>query len=411
MRLLTPRPGSTFAAFVDMSGFLFGATAMFATMYETQAILPTIGRAFTVSPSRAGLTISVAVIAVAVGAWVWGPVSDRIGRRRSLIAASAMLILPTLACALAPNFGTFLAMRALQGLCMPGLLIVGVPYLIENYAPRYGGRVVGYYISALITGGLIGRVGVALLTSLVGWRGALGALTVLPVVATLVLRRTLAPEVAPVRGDRAGGAKLLSLFRNPALVSATVTGCGAFFAFHAIYTYAGYRLEGPPFGLDSTVMGLVFMLWLLGVLGPTAGRLAERHGWRRVAGSAMLIEAVGVLFTLTRSLPLVIVGLGFVILSAFTGQTAAMLGQGTSTETDKGLASALYFSSYYTVGALAGYFPGLAWESFGWDGVAVTAFGSYGVGLLAVVGGALVVRRLARRQAATAGEPGEARYP
>ena len=118
MRLLTPRPGSTFAAFVDMSGFLFGATAMFATMYETQAILPTVCRAFDVSPSRAGLTIAVPVVAVAVAAWVWGFVSDRIGRRRSLIAASAMLILPTLAGALAPNFGTFLAMRARPCLCL-----------------------------------------------------------------------------------------------------------------------------------------------------------------------------------------------------------------------------------------------------------------------------------------------------
>lgn len=411
MALLTPRPGSTPAAFVDMAGFLFGATAMFATMYETQAILPTIGRAFDVSPSQAGLTISLVGIAVAAAAWVWGPVSDRIGRRRSLIAASAMLAVPTLACALAPNFGTFLAMRILQGVCMPGLLIVGVPYVVENYFPRYGGRVMGYYISALIAGGLIGRAGVALLTSLVGWRGALGALTVLPVVATLVLRRTLAPEVAPARGDRAGGAKFLSLFRNPALLSATITGCGVFFAFQAVYTYIGYRLEGPPFGLDATMVGLVFMLWLLGVLGPTAGRLAERLGWRCVAGSAMLIGTAGVLLTLTRSLPLVIVGLGGVIVAAFTGQTAAMLGQGTSTETDKGLASALYFSSYYAAGALAGYFPGLAWESFGWGGVAVTAFGSYGVGLLAAVGGVLVVRRLARRRAAAAGECGEARYP
>ena len=411
MRLLTPRPGSTFAAFVDMSGFLFGATAMFTTMYETQAILPTIGRAFDVSPSQSGLTVSLAVIALAVAAWVWGPVSDRIGRRRSLIAASGMLVLPTLACALAPTFGVFLAMRILQGACMPGLLIVGVPYLIETYAPRYGSRVVGYYISALIAGGLIARAGVALLASAVGWRAALGVLTVLPAVALLVLRRTLPPEVAPARGDRAGGAKVLSLFRNPALISATAAGCGVFFAFQAVYTYVSFRLEGPPFGLDPTLVGIIFMLWLLGVFGPTAGRIAERHGWRRLAGSAMLIGAAGVLLTLTQSLPLVILGLGFVIVSAFTGQTAAMLGQGTSTETDKGLASALYFSTYYVVGALGGYFPGLAWESYGWGGVAATAFGSYGAGLLAVVAGALVVRRLARRRAVSAGEHGEARYP
>ena len=379
-----------------MSGFLFGATAMFAAMYETQAILPTIGREFAVSPSRAGLTISVVVIAVAVAAWVWGPVSDRIGRRRSLILASALLAVPTLACALAPNFATFLAFRMLQGVCMPGLLIVGVPFVIETYAPRYGGRVMGYYIGSLVTGGLIGRVGVALITSVAGWRWALGALTVLPVVATVVLRRTLPPETAPQRSDERGLAKLLALLRNPALVSAAIAGCCSFFPFVAVYTYAGYRLEGPPFRLDPTVAGLVFLLWVVGAFAPTAGKLAERRGWRRVSGAAMLIGATGVALSLTHTLPLVIVGLALVMLSAASGQVSAALGQGTSTETNKGLASALYFSAYFTAGALAGYLPGLAWEGFGWNGVATAAFGTYAAGLLAVLGGALVVRRLAR---------------
>lgn len=404
------RPGSTLAAFRDMAGFLFGATAMFAAMYETQAILPTIGRDFDVSPSQSGLTISLVIIAVAVAAWVWGPVSDRIGRRRSLVLASAMLSVPTLAAALAPDFGTFLACRILQGLCMPGLLIVGVPYVIETYAPRYGGRVMGYYISSLVAGGLIGRVGVASITSALGWRWALGLMAVLPVLSSIVLRRTLPPEEAPARAASAGFAKVAALFRNPKLMSAAIAGCGSFFSFITVYTYAAYKLESAPFRLDATQTGLVFVIWVLGIFAPTAGKLAERHGWRRVSASAMALGTTGVLLTLTSSLPLVIVGLALVMVAAFTGQTAAALGQGTSTATDKGLASALYFSLYFTAGAAAGYFPGLAWEAFGWSGVAVTAFGSYGTGLAAVVVGVLVLRRMAARGAGPGGERSEARY-
>ncbi len=398
MASLTPRPGSTLAAFRDMSGFLFGATAMFAAMYETQAILPTIGRDFAVTPSRAGLTVSLVVIAVAVAAWIWGPVSDRIGRRRSLILASVMLAVPTLAGAFAPDFGTFLACRILQGVFMPGLLIVGVPYVIETYAPRYGGRVLGYYMGALVAGGLIGRVGVAMIASVSSWRWAIGLLTVLPVTAALVLWRNLPPElVRPARGEHSGIGKLVALFRNPTLLSASFTGCGMFFAFIAVYTYVAYRLEAAPFHLGATGVGLVFSVWLLGVLAPTIGKLAERRGWRRVSAVALVVGAIGVGLTLTSSLPVVVVGLGLVILAAFSGQTAALLGQGTSTETDKGLASALYFSLYYAAGSLAGYLPGLAWESYGWDGVAITAFGSYAFGLVSVVAGALVLRRIARR--------------
>ena len=103
-----------------MTGLLVGAAAMFATMYSTQAILPELGSEFDVSPAQTGLTISVVVIAVAAAAWVWGPLSDRYGRKRSLTLASALLVLPTLGTALAPSFGWFLFFRALQGLCMPG---------------------------------------------------------------------------------------------------------------------------------------------------------------------------------------------------------------------------------------------------------------------------------------------------
>ena len=51
----------------SMAPFLFAAAAMFTAMYSTQAILPQIARAFAVSPSQAGLTVSVVIGALAVG--------------------------------------------------------------------------------------------------------------------------------------------------------------------------------------------------------------------------------------------------------------------------------------------------------------------------------------------------------
>ena len=67
-----------------IAAFLLGSAGMFATMYSTQAILPELSREFDVSPSVAGLSVSVVVLSVALGAWIWGPVSDRIGRTRAI---------------------------------------------------------------------------------------------------------------------------------------------------------------------------------------------------------------------------------------------------------------------------------------------------------------------------------------
>ena len=174
-----------------MAPFLVAAGAMFAVMYSTQAILPDLAAEFGVSPSQAGLSISVVIAALAVGAWFWGPLSDRIGRRASLVLASGAIVLPTLLVAFAPSFGALLALRALQGLCMPGLITVAVPYVTEAYTPSLGPRAMGYYISALVAGGLVGRVCVALLTAATSWRVALGALALLPLASTLLMRRGL----------------------------------------------------------------------------------------------------------------------------------------------------------------------------------------------------------------------------
>src|SRR5205823_4492839 len=92
-----------------LAGFLIGAAAMFAAMYSTQAILPELSRGFEIAPSTAGLTISVVVLTVAISALVWGPLSDRIGRKRSIVLASALLVAPTIGAGLAPTFGVLLA--------------------------------------------------------------------------------------------------------------------------------------------------------------------------------------------------------------------------------------------------------------------------------------------------------------
>lgn len=115
----------------------------------------------------------------------------------------------------------------------------------------------------------------------------------------------------------------------------------------------------------------MFLLWFLGVLGPWFGRLADRIGWRRLAVGALVLAAVGLGLTLPARLPTLVVGLAFITIANWGGVTAAQLGVASATDVDRGAASAVYFSIYYLTGAVAGYLPGLAWERYGWDGVAI----------------------------------------
>jgi MFS transporter, YNFM family, putative membrane transport protein len=376
-----------------MGPFLFAAAAMFTAMYSTQAILPALGREFDVSPSQTGLTVSVVIGALAVGAWFWGPLSDRIGRRASLVLSSAVLVVPSIGLAVAPSFEVLLALRVAQGLCMPGLLTVGVPYVTEAFTERIGTRAMGLYVSSLVVGGLVGRVGVALLTAVTSWRAALAAVAALPLAATLVMRRSLPPETAAPSTAGLSLQTLRATLANRALVAATLTGSAMFFSFMGIFSYIDFRLERPPFELSPAVIGLVFLLWAMGAVGPLAGRLAGHHGWRVVALAGLLSAASGITLSLVASLPVVVIGLALVTLGNFTAVTAAQLGVAGATDRDRGLASAMYFSSYYIAGALGAYVPGLAWQSWHWTGVWALVIGAYVVGLTALLGSVASGRR------------------
>src|SRR5438132_9565772 len=302
-------PRAPVAGTKGMFSFLLGAAAMFAVTYSTQAILPQLGRTFHVGPSYTGLTISVVVLALACGAWIWGPLSDRYGRKRSIVLASSLLVAPTIGAALAPSFALLLVCRALQGLCMPGLLTAGVPYITEVFAPRIGGRAMGYYVAALVAGGLIGRVGVALLAAAFGWRWGIGLLALLPFVAAFVMRRTVRDLRLPASpGRRRDGVR--RQLRNRALLQAAAAGSAFFFTFVGTFSYVVFRLERPPFRLGPAAGSFVFGLWLLGVLGPAAGRLADRIGWRRLAFSALALAATGLALTLPSTLPTLVLGVG-----------------------------------------------------------------------------------------------------
>lgn len=367
-------------------GFLFAAMGMFATMYSTQAILPILGADFHVSPSQAGLTISALVIAIAVGAWIWGPVSDRIGQRRSLVLASALVVPPVALSALAPTFPALLALRALQGLCMPGLLVVGVPYVIRTFGPAIGSRVMGWYVAMLVVGGMVGRLGVAFVADLVGWRLALGLLALFPALAALIMRRYLPEETQRLAGRADSPLRALrTLVASPTLVAASMIGPSIFFSFVGVFTYIEYRLQDAPFHLSTTGSSLVFTLWLFGAVGPQTGRLVERFGWRRVATTCLVLALIGVVLSTTSSLPVLILALSLMAIGMFGGATSTQVGVARSNPGAPGLASAFYFSVYYGAGALGGWLPGIAWQADGWSGVVLVTMGVLIIGLVGSV--------------------------
>src|SRR5438876_5774677 len=214
---------------------------------------------FSYQPPTAGLTVSLLVLAVAFGSLVYGPLSDRVGRKKVMVGSSFLVVIPTLLCGFAPGFTTLVILRTLQGFLMPGLTSVAIPYVNEEFEGKGRGLAMGIYVCGLTLGGLFARVGSAALTGFFNWRIALDAFALPTLIAALVMWKFL-PETAskqhgeinapPQRGAffRQTLRDMLLHLRNRRLVGAFIIGFTLFFGF--IGTFTNY-----PFWMPASIHG------------------------------------------------------------------------------------------------------------------------------------------------------------
>ncbi len=367
-------------------------------MYTTQAILPVLSLDFHISAPAAGLTVSILVLAVALGSLFYGPLSDRVGRKKVMVGASFLVIIPTLLCGFAPNFSVLVLLRTMQGLLMPGLTSVAIPYVNEEFEGKGRGLAMGIYVSGLTLGGLFARVGSAALTGFFNWRIALEAFTLPTLIAALIMwkflpetRKNTLTRTTFQRGSffRQSLHDMSLHLRNRRLVGAFTIGFTLFFGFIGTFTYLPYYLTGPTFRLPTIALSLVYLLWLTGVFSPLAGSLAGRIGSRRAIAFSMGLAAIGLLITLIPVLPIVLFGLGLLALGMFSTVPALNLYLGEQTTTAKGTAASMYLSLYYFGGSFGAVLPGFALLWAGWPGVAILCLGMV---LIALTSDALLCR-------------------
>jgi MFS transporter, YNFM family, putative membrane transport protein len=116
----------------------------------------------------------------------------------------------------------------------------------------------GCYLSSLVAGGLIGRVGVALASEEARWRLSLAGLALLPSVAALFMHYALPQSASPAK-EKQELAAVMRLLGNRALLLATLGGCALFFSFVGVFSFVTYYLEAPPFSLTSALGSLIFL--------------------------------------------------------------------------------------------------------------------------------------------------------
>lgn len=382
---------------------LYGAgLSSFAAMYCTQALLPALSASYRITPATAALTVSLTTGMLALSIIPASVLSERYGRIAVMLTSGIASSVIGLLLPLSPTLGVLLAGRALHGVALAGIPAVAMAFLAEEVHASSLGSAMGRYVAGTTVGGLVGRIVPSLVVDISNWRVALLVCSVMTLAGTVVFAllvprsQFFTPKTASVR-DTLGN--LVAHVRNPVLAKLFALGSVAMGAFVTVYNYLGYRLTDRPFGLASSVVGLLFVLYLVGTwTSVVAGRLADRRGRRLVLGMALPITVTGLLLTVPHALAVIVVGVGVFTGGFFAAHTVASGWVGAVAHRDRAEASALYLFSYYLGGSVAGALGGVVYGAGGWRATV------WFVGAL-LAAGTLLVAMLMREKGSRANGP------
>ncbi|WP_222911396.1 MFS transporter [Pseudomonas sp. DNDY-54] len=344
--------------------------ATFAMLYCVQPLLPLLADYFSVSAASSSLALSLTTLSLALCLLVSGALAESWGRKRVMGLALGLACLLGLACVTAESWTLLLLFRALLGLALSGLPALAMAYVGEEFAPESLPAAMGLYIGGTALGGLLGRLLSGLLSDIGGWQLALGGIAGLGLLALglfvwlLPASRNFTAQPLSLRVLLANFAEHLS---NPVLRNLFLQAFLLMGGFVALFNYIGFRLAEAPFGLSSTVIGLLFVVYLAGIFSAGwAGRLVPRLGARAVLQGGVGLMLVGVALCATPWLGAIIVGLALFTLGFFAAHAVASGQVGAHAKGAKAQASALYLCAYYLGSSVVGYAAGYVWEHSGW---------------------------------------------
>ena len=361
---------------------------------------PEIARALHTTASAVQLTLTACVAGLALGQLVFGPLSDRLGRRVPLIAAMATYAVASLLCATASSVGALIALRFVQGLAGAGGIVIARAVVRDMRSGAAASRLFSSLMLVTGLGPILAPVVGGQLLALTSWEGIFVLLTVLSGLLAVLVFVAL-PETLPAeRRSRQGLARtvrtMAELLRDRAFLGYALAGGLTFGALFAYISGSSFVLQ-RIYGLSPQLFSLAFAMNGLGLIAASQvnARVVERVG-----PTTLLRRALACVVTSAVAL-LVVVSVGglsvwallvpmFVIVSSLPfvlpNTTALALADHAAVA---GTASALLGVIQFMIGAIAAPLVGVA----GPDSAV-----PMGVVMVTLALGALVAHRVAGRR-------------
>ena len=284
----------------DKEGILrvlaFAAFLVFFNGYMIAPLIPTLALEMGATNQQMGLIVPAYLIPYGISTLFYGPLCDRIGRKKVLFILLFISILTCIANAFVPNVEAFIGVRLLSGICAGGINPISLALIGDLYPYKQLGRAMGWIFGAIAGGMSFGSTLGAWLNPFVGWKNELFLLAIANAVALVLViiklkKITDIPDknktfLEVFRGYRElvknprGGRTYTFIFFNGVFHSGVFTWLG-------LYLNQRYGLGDIEVGIALLGYGLPGML-----LGPYIGKLADRHGRHLLIPAGFLLASL-----------------------------------------------------------------------------------------------------------------------
>jgi MFS transporter, DHA1 family, multidrug resistance protein len=250
--------------------------------------LPAIQAHFAVSPGTAQLALSLSILANAVAALSYGPLSDRFGRRPVVLAGLAMFIAGSVLCALAPSISLLIVGRVVQAGGGAAGMVIARAIVRDLFERERAASMIAYLTMAMVVAPMLSPSVGALLLDLFDWRAIFIALTVVGLLLVWGTQQRLR-ETRTGGAGAAGWSDLLTgtaaLMRSRAFIAYVLQSAFAIAVFFAFVAGAPYYMI-DVLHRPATEYGLWFIVVSFGFM---AGNLATARLTRRIGIDRMVL--------------------------------------------------------------------------------------------------------------------------
>ncbi len=258
--------------------------------------LPAMTRAFGAEVSQVQLTLSVFIYGFACGMLVYGPLSDRFGRRPILIAGVVIYFLASIACLFVPSIEALIAARFFQAVGACAGPVIGRAVVRDVYSRQEAAKMLSYMASAMAIAPAVGPILGGWLHATFGWQSTFGALAVFGLAVLtgtlLMLRETNAHKdpMATVPARVLGN--YLRLLRTRVFLGHTLVvglAFGGLFSFISGSSFVLIDVLGVPPRFFGFAFAVVVAGYMIGAF--SSARLTMRFGIDRVLRAGTVLAA------------------------------------------------------------------------------------------------------------------------